>query len=54
MSPQRLETEYIEEQYAAALNKENTELFEAVNNALKALIEDGTVKGIIEKYIPAK
>lgn len=49
-----LETEYIEEQYAAALNKENTELFEAVNNALKALIEDGTVKGIIEKYIPAK
>ena len=49
-----LETEYIEEQYAAAMNKENTELYEAVNNALKALIEDGTVKGIIEKYIPAE
>ena len=49
-----LETEYIEEQYAAAMNKENAELYEAVNNALKALIEDGTIKGIIEKYIPAK
>ena len=49
-----LETEYIEEQYAAALNKENTELFEAVNNALKELIADGTVKGIIDKYIPAE
>ena len=49
-----LETEYVEEQYAAALNKENTKLFEAVNNALKELIADGTVKGIIDKYIPAK
>ena len=49
-----LETEYIQEQYAAAMNKENTELFEAVNNALKELIADGTVKGIIEKYIPAE
>ena len=49
-----LETEYIQEQYAAAMNKENTALYEAVNNALKALIEDGTVKGIIDKYIPAE
>ena len=48
-----LETEYIQEQYAAALNKENTELYESVNNALKALIADGTVQGIIDKYIPA-
>ena len=49
-----LETEYIEEQYAAAMNKENTELFEAVNNALKELIADGTVQKIIDKYIPAE
>ena len=48
-----LDTEYVEEQYAAAMNKENTKLFEAVNAALKELIADGTVKGIIEKYIPA-
>jgi len=49
-----LETEYIEEQYAAAMNKENTALYEAVNAALKELIADGTVKGIIDKYIPAE
>ena len=49
-----LETEYKEEQYAAAMNKENTELYTAVNDALKDLIADGTVKGIIEKYIPAE
>ena len=49
-----LETEYVTEDYAAAMNKENTELFEAVNNALKELIADGTVKGIIDKYIPAE
>jgi len=49
-----LETEYVEEQYAAALNKENTELFEAVNNALKILIAEGKVKAIVDKYIPAE
>ena len=49
-----LETEYIQEQYAAAMNKENTALYEAVNAVLKELIADGTVKGIIEKYIPAE
>ena len=49
-----LETEYVEEQYAAAMNKENQALYEAVNAALQALIEDGTVQGIIDKYIPAE
>ncbi len=49
-----LETEYIQEQYAAAMSKDNTELYEAVNTALKALIEDGTVQAIIDKYIPAE
>ena len=49
-----LETEYIEEQYAGAMSKDNTALYEAVNAALKELIADGTVQGIIEKYIPAE
>ena len=49
-----LETEYVTEDYAAAMNKNNAELYEAVNNALKELIADGTVKGIIDKYIPAE
>lgn len=49
-----LETEYITEDYAAAMSKDNTALYEAVNGALKELIADGTVKGIIEKYIPAE
>ena len=48
-----LDTEYILEEYAGAMNKDNTELFEAVNKALEELIADGTVKAIVEKYIPA-
>ena len=49
-----LETEYILEDYAAAMNKDNTALYEAVNAALEALIADGTVQSIIDKYIPAE
>ena len=49
-----LETEYIEESYAIAMSKDNEELFNAVNNALKELIADGTVQRIIDKYIPAE
>ena len=48
-----LETEYIEEMYAAAMSKDNEDLFNAVNEALKELIADGTIQGIINKYIPA-
>ena len=48
-----LETEYIEEQYAAAMNKDNEALYEAVNGALKELIADGTVQSIVDKYISA-
>lgn len=48
-----LDTEYAVEDYAAAMNKENTELLEKFNTALKKLTEDGTVADIIEKYIPA-
>lgn len=48
-----LEAEYVEEMYAGAMSKDNDELFQAVNAALKELIEDGTVQAIIDKYISA-
>ena len=48
-----LSTAYIEEQYAIAMPQSNKELGTAVNNALKDLIKDGTVKKIIDKYIKA-
>ena len=49
-----LDTEYAVEDYAGAMNKANPELYQAVNAALEELIADGTVKGIVEKYIPAE
>ena len=48
-----LETAYAVEDYAAAMSKDNQELYEAVNKALEELIADGTVASIVEKYIPA-
>ena len=49
-----LDTAYAVEDYAAAMSKDNAELYEAVNKALEELIADGTVASIIEKYIPAE
>ena len=49
-----LETAFTEEDYAAMIAKENTELLEKFNAALKELKEDGTIAAIIEKYIPAE
>ena len=49
-----LETEYVTEDYAAAIKKGNTELLDAFNAALQELIDDGTVGKIIDKYIPAE
>ncbi len=48
-----LETEYVVEQYAACFKKDNTELLEKFNQALKELTDDGTIPAIIEKYIPS-
>ena len=48
-----LETEYTYEDYAIGIAKNNTELLEKINNALKELIDDGTVQSIIDKYINA-
>ena len=49
-----LATEYVKEDYAIAIAKGNTELLEKINKALDELIADGTVKKIIDKYIPAE
>ena len=49
-----LEGNWVEESYAIGLNKENTELLEAVNKALAELTADGTVQAIIDKYISAE
>ena len=49
-----LDGSWVEENYAIAIAKENTELLEKVNNALKELTADGTVKSIIDKYISAE
>ena len=49
-----LDGAWVEEQYAIGLNKDNTALLEAVNNALAELIADGTVQSIIDKYISAE
>lgn len=46
-----LETEYVVEDYAAAIAKGNDALLEAVNGALSELKEDGTIQKIIDKYI---
>ena len=46
-----LDEEFVEEQYAIALKKGNTELLEKINGAIKELKEDGTLDSIIAKYI---
>ncbi len=48
-----LETEYTTEDYAIGLNKDNTELLDAVNKALAELKADGTIDAIVAKYISA-
>lgn len=49
-----LETEYVTEDYAACIAKDNTELLEKVNGALAELKADGTLQKIIDKYIKAE
>ena len=46
-----LDTEYTVEEYAIAVAKDNTELLNKINTALDELIQDGTVKKIVDKYI---
>lgn len=49
-----LETEYVKEDYAAAISKDNNELLNDFNKALKELKEEGKIDEIIGKYIPAE
>ena len=49
-----LDTSYAVEDYAACIAKHNTELLEKFDAALTELINDGTVAGIIGKYIKAE
>lgn len=46
-----LDQEFIEEKYAIALKKGNTELLDAVNGALAELEADGTIDAIMSNYI---
>ena len=48
-----LEGTWVEEDYAIALQKGNTELMAAVNGALNELKADGTFQGIVDRYITA-
>ncbi len=48
-----LDTTYVVEDYAIGVNKENPELLAAINGVLKEMIEDGSVKAIVDKYINA-
>jgi polar amino acid transport system substrate-binding protein len=49
-----LNTEYVVEDYAIAIAKDNDELLEQVNATLARLKEDGTLQAIIDKYITAE
>lgn len=46
------ENEYAVEHYAICVDKGNTELLDKINKALAELKADGTIDGIINKYIP--
>jgi polar amino acid transport system substrate-binding protein len=48
-----LETSYADEDYAIAVNKEDTELLDQINAALKKLTDNGEIAKIVSKYIPA-
>lgn len=49
-----LDTEYVVEDYAAAVSKDNPGLTAALNHALQELKDDGTIQSILDKYIKAE
>ena len=49
-----LDTAYTTEDYAAAVSKDNPALTAALNSALQELKDDGTIQGILDKYIKAE
>jgi len=48
-----LETEYVSEDYAAAVSKDNEELLKKIDKAMDELKADGTIDKILAKYIKA-
>ena len=46
-----LDTAYADEEYAICVAKGNDELLDKINEAIDALIEDGTIAKIVAKYI---
>ena len=48
-----LEGQWVVEDYAIGLNKNNPELTEAINEILAEMLADGTIKAILDKYISA-
>ena len=46
-----LDTAYVEEEYAICISKNNDELLNKINGALDKLKADGTIDGIVSKYI---
>ncbi len=49
-----LETEYVIEDYAIAIAKDNTELLDEINAALEKLTAEGKIDAIIDAYIKAE
>ena len=49
-----VDTAYLIEEYAICVKKGNKDLLDKINAAILALMEDGTIDEIIEKYIPAE
>lgn len=49
-----LDTEYVQEDYAICVAKEQTELLAQIDEALAQLKEDGTAQAIVDKYISGK
>ena len=48
-----LDTEWLTEDYAIGMQKGNTELLNAINQAMAELKQDGTLQAIVDKYIKA-
>ena len=46
-----LDTSYADEDYAICVKKGNSELLDKLNAAIVELTEDGTIEGIVNKYI---
>ena len=49
-----LDTEYVEEEYAICVAKDNDELLNQINEALDKLKSNGTIDAIVNKYISAE